>query len=383
VIVNGIVLAEDGRKMSKRLQNYPDPMDVAEAYSVDALRYYLLSSPVLAGENLNFSEDGVKDVFRKISMLVWNVYKFFAMYQNTKNPNKERPSSPHILDKWILARLDELTAEVTKHMEAYHLPKAVRPFEKFISDLSTWYLRRSRDRFKSEDAVDKHAALSITGYVLEELAKLMAPFMPFLAEELWQGVSGLGYAEAERSVHLEDWPAARGADKKTLDDMSLVRQVVELGLAKRDEAGIKVRQPLASMTVRGVGSELEAGMWQLVKDEVNVKQIKPKAGYGKLEVELDIQLTPELKAEGVKRELVRFINALRKQAGLTIEDRASVYWQSDSQEVVKAIESYGRDIRLDTLSDHIKPGQAPSRPEAEKEVKVDGENVTLQIIKSD
>jgi isoleucyl-tRNA synthetase len=377
------VLAEDGRKMSKRLQNYPDPMDVAEAYSVDALRYYLLSSPVLAGENLNFSEDGVKDVFRKISMLVWNVYKFFAMYQNTKNPNKERPSSPHILDKWILARLDELTAEVTKNMEAYHLPKAVRPFEKFISDLSTWYLRRSRDRFKSEEAVDKHAALSITGYVLQELAKLTAPFMPFLAEELWQKVTGLDYAQPDRSVHLEEWPTARDSDKKTLDDMSLIRQVVELGLAKRDEAGIKVRQPLASMTVRGVGSELEDGMWQLVKDEVNVKQIKPEAGYGKLEVELDIQLTPELKAEGVKRELVRFINALRKQAGLTIEDRASVYWQSDSQEVVKAIESYGRDIRLDTLSDHIKPGQAPSRPEAEKEVKVDGENVTLQIIKSD
>lgn len=383
VIANGIVLAEDGRKMSKRLNNYPDPMDVAKDYSVDALRHYLLSSPVLTGENLNFSEDGVKDVFRKTSMLVWNVYKFYAMYADGEKVADGKPQSENVLDKWIIARLDELIGEVTRNMDNYVLPKAVRPIEGFISDLSTWHLRRSRDRFKSEDAVDKRAALNVTGYALGELAKVMAPFTPFIAEELWQRVSGYDFADQEKSVHLEAWPEpAGGPDQEVLDNMDRIRRVVEMGLAKRDEAGIKVRQPLGTLTVRGDKLALEDGYWQLVKDEVNVKEVKTAEGNGALEVELDTQMTDELRQEGIKRELVRFINALRKNAGLTINDRIKVYWQSGSDEIRTAINQYKQDILTDTLADDMEEGDAGGEAQAQKEVKVNSYAVTLQVRKT-
>jgi len=379
VIVNGIVLAEDGRKMSKRLKNYPDPMDVAENYSVDALRYYLLSSPVLVGENLNFSEDGVKEVLRKTSMLVFNVYKFYAMYTESGEPPATEPQSDRILDRWILARLHELKAEVNSGMENYQLPKATRPIEQFISDLSTWYLRRSRERFKSEDESDKRAALDVTGYVLLELAKVMAPFMPFLAEDLWQKITGHNYGDPDRSVHLEAWPEAGQADRQVLDRMSEVRRIVELGLAKRDEAGIKVRQPLQSLTASGVSQDLEDSFWQLVRDEVNVKEARTESGRGELAVELDTELTPELRQEGIKRELVRFVNALRKNAGLTINDRINIFWQSEAGEIKQAADAFADEIKSDTLADSLQAGPAQDKVSAQKQVKVNGHPVTLEV----
>ena len=379
VIVNGIVLAEDGQKMSKRLNNYPDPSDLFEQYSVDALRYYLLSSPVLIAENLNFSEQGVLETLRKVEMLLWNVYKFYAMYAGDKE-QISKPDSDNILDKWILSKLFKLIQEVEKQMDAYTIPKAVRPIGDFINDLSTWYIRRSRDRFKGSDEKDKEAALKTTAFVLSELCKTMSPFMPFLAEQVWQKVNNINFDEENRSVHLETWPELGDTDEEILNKMEEVGKLVELGLAKRDEHSIKVRQPLAKMEAENVGIELGKDYLELIKDEVNVKEVIVSKGSDNTSVKLDTELTAELKAEGIKREVVRFINALRKQAGMTINDEAIVYWVSDDSELSNIIEDQKEYIMKDTLTS-VMNQEKKEDVEKTKEVKVNGISLYLGISK--
>lgn len=390
VIVNGTVLAEDGKKMSKKLQNYPDPNIVMETYGADALRYYLLSSSVMLAENFNFSEDGVKEALRKNNMILWNVYKFYELYEKDlkTDPVESReagisqseiiPQGKNILDKWILSRLNQLIKVVTEEMDAYNLPKSVRPIEDFINDLSTWYLRRSRDRFKSDDEVDKQAALATTKYVLIELSKVMAPFMSFLAETIWQKVSGNNFENAEKSVHLESWSEAGDVNEKLIKEMQDVMKVVELGLAARDEAGIKVRQPLSELKI--MNYELGKDYEELVKDELNVKSIKSKKGEKNIEVELDTAISEELKLEGTKREIVRFVNALRKNAELSIEDRADLYWETSSEEVKKAFNVFENEIKKETLCESISEGVLENL-EYTKDVKVNGEEVKIGIIK--
>jgi isoleucyl-tRNA synthetase len=381
VIVNGIVLAEDGKKMAKKLNNYPDPMFVFDQYGADALRYYLLTSPVMLAENLNFSEKGVEEALRKVEMILWNVYKFYEMYANLRQTTPDNAISENVLDKWITARLNELIKEVTESMDNYNLPKATRPIGDFINNLSTWYLRRSRDRFKGDNDEDKSAALSAMKYVLIELAKVMAPFMPFIAEQLWQRVAGFNFEDENKSVHLEKFPDSRRqtADSRILEEMEVVRKIVELGLAKRDEAGIKVRQPLNKFSIFNFQfsiSEYE----DLIKDELNIKDIKIEKDKGELRVELDTEITPELKQEGIKRELVRFINGLRKEAGMTIKDRAVIYWQSESKEIKQAIEKYKNEIIKDTLASEMNEGESDNI-DLSKEVKVNEAAVWLGVKK--
>lgn len=248
VIVNGIVLAEDGKKMSKRLKNYPDVNFIFNRYGADAMRFYLLSSHVMLAENLNFSENGVKDVLRNVCMTLWNVYKFYEMFATDQTSSHS--NSTNILDQWIIARLNELIKEATENMNGYNLPKATRPIADFINDFSTWYLRRSRDRFKGDDEADKQNALATTKFIFTELAKVMAPFTPFIAEQIWQKVTGYNFTDENKSVHLEAWPSfAEASDGKPtiIEEMETVRKIVELGLAERDKAGIKVRQPLTAL----------------------------------------------------------------------------------------------------------------------------------------
>ncbi|MDP3043196.1 MAG: class I tRNA ligase family protein, partial [bacterium] len=388
VIVNGIVLAEDGKKMAKKLNNYPDPMFVFDQYGADALRYYLLTSPVMLAENLNFSEKGVEEALRKVGMILWNVYKFYEMYA-------ESPLTPlakggevgsSALDKWINARLKQLIKEVTENMDNYNLPKATRPIGEFINDLSTWYLRRSRDRFKSDNKEDKNAALSAMRFVLTELAKVMAPFMPFIAEQLWQRVSGFNFKDENKSVHLESWPsfakATEGKPDDILENMEVVRKIVELGLAKRDEAGIKVRQPIASLKIKNQKSKIKNNeeYIKLIKDELNVKEVEFVEEGGKLQIELDTEITPELKQEGIKRELVRFINGLRKEAGMTIKDRAVIYWQTENKEIKQAIEKYKDEIIKDTLASEMNEGESDNI-DLSKKVKVNEMAVWLGVKK--
>lgn len=381
VIVNGIVLAEDGKKMAKRLKNYPDVSFIFEQYGADAMRYYLLSSPVMLAENLNFTAKGVNDVLRNVIMTLWNVYNFYAMYATAPDVESLQSESENVLDKWILARLNQLTTEVTENMDNYNLPKASRPIAEFVNDLSTWYLRRSRDRFKGDDAQDKEQALATTRYVLLELSKLMAPFMPFMAEQIWQKVTGNDFTDENKSVHLENWPVLddrrQTTDDSVIQEMEMVRKIVEMGLAERDKAGIKVRQPLLQLKIKNY--ELRIEYSELLKDELNVKAVVAEKGDGNLEVEIDTNITDDLKLEGLKRDIVRQVNALRKNAGLTINDRIVLSWQSDSRMIKDVFTRFGSDIKKETLADSVTEGVL-SGSEPEK-ISLNNEVVSLLIAK--
>ncbi len=399
VIVNGIVLAEDGKKMSKRLNNYPDPMLVMEKYGSDALRAYLAASPVMAAENLNFSEKGVQESLRKNIMVLWNVYKFYEMFAADlkTEANEINKKSVNVLDQWILAKLNNLIKEIAESLEAYNLPKAVRPITEFVDELSTWYLRRSRDRFKSDDEADKQQALLTTKYVLTELAKLMAPFMPFIAETLWQKVSGNDFKNENKSVHLENWPDAKAnhqsffshlfhphsaeANLVVLDKMALARRIVELGLARRDEAGIKIRQMLGSLAVKSKLS-LDPEFIALVVDELNIQTLKfISAEDDNISVELDTNITPELKQEGLKRELIRLVNGLRKDADLTLTDTVIISVYGASDEIKQVIAEKGESLKKETLSQDIRLLNEPLAAAISKEVKIDDLKLTLCLEK--
>lgn len=323
VIVNGIVLAEDGKKMSKRLQNYPDPMEIIEKYGADALRLYLLSSPVMQAENLSFSEDGVDEIAKKNIGRLSNVLAFYKLY---KNGTERAHTSTHILDRWILVRLNTLLKSTTEGYEQYELDTATRPLALFIDDLSVWYIRRSRDRFK-EDTDDKRNALATLRYVLHMLSIIMAPAIPFLAEEVFQCVREEGDPE---SVHLTDWPETKDfsdasgtmtADKniEIVSAMAQVRSIASEALQLRQKAGIKVRQPLALLSILSL---LSLELQQILAEEVNVKKVI----LGK-ELSLDTVLTPELIKEGDDRDLARAVAEARKIEGLSPKEKVRTEFQ--------------------------------------------------------
>ncbi len=321
VIVNGLVLASDGQKMSKRLRNYPDPMEVVEKYGADALRYYLLSSSVVRAEDLRFQEKGVDEVSKKLLLRLDNVRSFYDLYAGARQklPEKgEMNTTPtpfsgtftapkNILDRWILARLGELVRDTTLGYERYELDTATRPLGGFIDDLSTWYLRRSRERFK-DNGEDKKQALATLRHVLITVAEVMAPVMPFFADDLYRRMGG------GESVHLADWPSAMPIDTQLLSDMTRARALVSIGLELREKAGIKVRQPLG---VFETSSTLTVPLRAIVADELNVKEVKINLTGEKL----DTTLTAELKEEGALRDWVRAIQSWRKEQNLSMADR--------------------------------------------------------------
>ncbi len=328
VVVNGTVLAENGAKMSKRLKNYPDPMEVVDKYGADALRFYLLSSPVVRGEDMRFSERGVDEVSKKVFNRLDNVLQFYLLYAssqpttppaNRRAGNYQLPTTPSVLDQWIVARLNQLIAEVTTSLEAYELDKASRPIGEFVDDLSTWYLRRSRERIKGDALEEKEAALQTLRFVFVELSKVMAPFAPFFAEYLFQSLHATrSTLNAPTSVHLENWPVVSSKFKvqssKVLEEMEEVRKIVSLGLEARAKAGVKVRQPLQKLKVKSEKLKVTGELRNLIQEEVNVKEVVVGATL-QAEVELDTTLTPELKDEGQFRELMRFVQEMRKTKG--------------------------------------------------------------------
>ncbi len=392
VIANGIVLAEDGQKMSKRLKNYPDPNDVINRYGADALRYYLLTSPVMKADTLCFSEKGVEEMFKKLIMILWNVFSFYEMYAGKENPpippfSKGGPrwiSPDHILDRWIIAKLHLLIKTVTEQMDAYDLVLAHRPILEFVDFLSTWYLRRSRERFKSENKEEKTTALQTLSYVLLGLSKIMAPGTPFIAEKIYQELGG-----PLESVHLENWPEfdEKLIDQNLINEMTTAQKVVEIVHAIRAEQKIKVRQPLADLEI--YGAKISPEIFQIILDEVNVKnghlvdELKEEENYviktdGTLGVRLNIGLTEELKKEGVLREIIRTINALRKEAKLTISDRITIYYETSLPFVLSILEEFKEKIKKATLSEEIKKGKM--KVEHQKELDING-GVWFGIIK--
>ncbi|MEK7568829.1 MAG: class I tRNA ligase family protein [Patescibacteria group bacterium] len=323
VIVNGMVLAEDGQKMSKRLKNYPETGDVLNKYGADAVRYYLLSSPIVHAEDLAFSERGVDEVVKKFIMRLTNVLSFYELYsgaeQTTNNERRTTGGTTNPLDQWILSRLKEVTCEVTTALDAYELDRAVKPLALFVDDLSTWYLRRSRDRFKSDAVQDRAQAIATTRIVLLEFSKLIAPVMPFLADHIYGRVGG-----EKESVHLERWTqmsATMCEDHETavLHAMAEVRRIVSLALEARAKAGIKVRQPLQKLKVKSVKLKVGKELSEILADEINVKEIVFDGNIID-DIELDTNITPELKSEGQFRELSRAVQELRKKTGLTPSD---------------------------------------------------------------
>ncbi len=305
VIVNGVVLAEDGKKMSKKLQNYPDPMLVMSKYGADAMRYYMISSPIVKAEDLNFAEAGVDEVHKKIVGKLVNVLSFYDMY---KRDSLEK-GKPTVLDQWIVSRLEELKHTVTQSLDVYELDRASRPIFDFVDDLSVWYVRRSRERFKSDDTSVSSTALWYTAYVLKELSKIVAPFMPFIAEHIFQSVKTTG---DEESVHLTRWPEAGEINEKLLSDMQKVRETVTRVLELRSKANIKVRQPLASLVVK---EDISAELRTIIAEEVNVKEVASDPNMTG-DIELDTTLTPDLIEEGIARDLIRAIQDARKKENL-------------------------------------------------------------------
>lgn len=358
VITTGTLAGNDGRKMSKSLGNYTDPNELMDKFSADSLRFLLLSSPLLKGEDFSLQDKDVGDVARKLSM-VWNMYDFFTMYAEVDGwefdaskpftTNPDDVSNP--LDKWIISRVHQLNQHITEHMDDYNLPEAMSDILPLLDDASNWYVRRSRRRFwKSEDDGDKAEAYRTLHYVLLKLSVVLAPFTPFLAEELYQKLGG-----GAASVHLLDWPTNYTVDQKVLDEMQQARSVINDILSIRAKQGIKTRQPLGYAKVETV-HDFRPEIREMVIDEVNIKQIEfvcNPALQGQREntkIGVELNITPELKREGYMREVIRHVQAARKSAELNVDDRIKLQLDTDDTELSKALVEHHDIIYAETLA---------------------------------
>jgi len=382
VITTGTIAGNDGRKMSKSYGNYTDPNELMDKFSADALRFLLLQSPLLNGEDFALQDKDVQDVQRKLAM-IWNMYDFFTMYaavdgwewQGSVDDPSASLTNP--LDKWVLSRLHQLQAHVTEKMDAYDIPGALEPVLAFVDDASNWYVRRSRRRFwKSDNDGDKNDAYTTLHYVLTRLSMVLAPFVPFLAEELYQKLTG------GESVHLLDWPKLGAIDQTVLDDMARTRQIIEAGLARRmakseTEQQVKVRQPLSKLTYPG--QQLPDALQVIVADETNVKDVMndPKVA----EVVVDKTITLELKREGLMRELVRQVQTARKAAGLNIDDRIVLSVVSAEQEVLQALKEHAEIIKAETLATSLNENEVVTASYSE-DLTVDGYPVEISLAKA-
>ena len=341
VMTTGTILAEDGSKMSKSKKNYADPMDTIAQYGADSLRFYLLTSPVINGEDLNFSEKGVTEVSRKLSVILWNVHSFYRMYAtgfvSEAISSGQVPAVEHALDRWVLSRLASTHKIVTESLDVYNTPVAGRAIQDFITELSTWYTRRSRDRIKEGDAGSQQA-LDTLGFVLVETSKLLAPFMPFLAEHFYKDLTG------KLSVHLDKWSNVRENDPTLESSMANLQTIVEMALRIRKENNLKVRQPLAELQyVSQTGTELEESMEQIIAEELNVKRVTKTSELISRnnwvsvndQVSLDFELTPELQKEGLARELERQVQDLRKKSGLKIGEIVDLYYTTQDSDLAE------------------------------------------------
>ncbi len=376
VITTGVVAGNDGRKMSKSLGNYTDPNVLMDQYSADSLRFLLLSSPLLNGEDFALLDKDVSDVARKLAM-VWNMYDFFTTYASVDGWEYNGGAVPEIdlaalqnpLDRWIVSRVHELSAHIEEFMNGYNIPDALSAVMPFLDDASNWYVRRSRRRFwKSEDDTDKNQAYQTIHYVLVRLSMVLAPFVPFLADELYQKLTG------GESVHLLDWPHDNPVDDKVLADMArtrnLINQCLALRMRKNDTTGevqVKIRQPLAFASYSG--KRLDLYYEQIMRDELNVKRINwiedlrdytsdACAVPVKIDdpdsrqawVEISKELTPELKREGLSREVIRVVQKARKDAGLNVDDRITLNVTTKDSELAQALAEWQAAIQKETLA---------------------------------
>lgn len=404
VIVTGIINAADGQKLSKRLKNYPPTDDVFDIEGADAWRLYLLSSTQATetADYMRFDRSGLTDLSRNVLGTLNNSVKFFKTYSQLDEwaapKTLEEPSPANLLDQWILARTAQTIALSTKSADAYKIAHAILPVFDLVDDMSNWYIRRSRKRFwKSENDDDKTQAYNTLNYVLLRISQLLAPWAPFIADDTWrQLVQG---TDMPNSVHLSNWPSVKEPDTaslKLLDDMIKIREAVNQGLALRAEAKIKVRQPLSLLKVYGL-SDLDLQLSEVIKEEVNIKEVKliPKSPDIKanqsfkevidnakgtwplldIKVELNTEVTQELKAEGVARDLVRFVQNARKNAGFNVEDRIKLKIESENAEITEAATKFKATIHAETLATGDLGGEA----EHTEVVKLDGAEISISV----
>ena len=440
VITTGVVAGNDGRKMSKSLGNFTDPNELMDKFSADSLRFLLLSSPLLNGEDFALHDKDVGDVARKLAM-IWNMYDFFTMYAEvdgwefdgtlvdplsgkpvyTSLPSTETASAhreyrssttgdtaelaalkqssylPDVddlnsraradvsedeatigavtnpLDIWIISRLHELVAEVEKQMDAYNIPDALSPILPFLDDASNWYVRRSRRRFwKSEDDGDKSDAYRTLHYVLVRLSYLLAPFTPFLAEELYHNLTG-----DNESIHLKDWLPAGEVNEQIIAEMKAVRDVINDGLSQRASQGVKVRQPLLKLSMNQTDYQQLKPYEDVICEELNIKFLE-ELGETPDKPILDDTITPELKREGLMREVIRHVQSARKKAGLQVDDRIMLHLATNDEQLRQALTEYADTIASETLATMQQSGDVLYQTTAT----VDGAELQISLAKA-
>jgi isoleucyl-tRNA synthetase len=419
-VVHGILQGDDGRKLSKSLRNYPDVQVVFDEYGADAMRWALLSSPVLRGGDAIVADSAFREAVRQGLNPLWNAYYFFTLYANAESATARwRTDSAHALDRYVLAKLYDTVAATTDLLDSYDIAGAYAEVRSFLDVLTNWYVRRSRERFWSgeQDAFD-------TLYtVLEVLCRVGAPLLPLVTEEVWRGLTG------ERSVHLTDWPQASDlpADPDLVAAMDSVRSVCSAALALRKAEQLRVRLPLASLTVAAPDAQSLAPYVELIRSEVNVKDVVldtdvdahcrrtlsvvprtlgPRLGKdvqrviravrdgdwsvssdgvvaggvplrdGEYELRLqpadaessatlpgsvgvivlDTRVTPELAAEGVARDVVRVVQQARRDAGLAVSDRIGLVLAASSEELRAAVETHRDLVMGETLATELEFG---------------------------
>ncbi|MDZ4230386.1 MAG: isoleucine--tRNA ligase, partial [Dehalococcoidales bacterium] len=403
VICLGLVLDARGEKMSKTRGNVVEPWAVIDKYGADALRWYFFTA-VQAGNVYRFAEDMVKEVTRRFLLTLWNVYSFFVTYANIDRftPGaEEAASNPPELDRWIISELNQLISDVDLALDNYNPTDAGRKIENFVDVLSNWYVRRSRRRFwKSENDADKLAAYNTLYRCLVTLSELLAPITPFLAEELYQNLVRSVSPEAPLSVHLTDFPVAEDGlvDRQLMDDMQFAMKVSSLGRAARSKAGIKVRQPVATNYV-GASAEWQKKALERIKplvlEELNAKELKWDSvekvmaldgnGYAVVSEAANVSaistdLSDELKAEGVAREIVHRLQTMRRSAGFDIADHITTYYRGNDY-IRRVLEDFADYIKQETLSRELVDG-VPQGVFTEN-YKLDGNEVALGVKRLD
>ena len=361
VVANGLLLDETGKKLSKRLRNYPEMDHIFNNYGADSLRFFLLSSTKI-GEDYRFSEDRVKETNRKVISTLWHSHSFFDTYANEEDLKGEVEIN-HILNRWIISKVNRANKNLIEYMDDYKLTEASREVEVLIDDLSNWYIRRSRRKLQKPQTEEEKKEFTQTfHFALTSIVKMLAPYAPFVSDYLYRELTG------EKSVHLANFP---NPDEKLMDDelereMKLVRKIAQEGLAERSRNELKVRQPLAKMTIT---EEISKESKEVLMDEVNVKKIIVGD-----EFKLDTDLTPELKEEGASREIVRRTQHLRKKADLHPDQKINLFYEGDFDDIFQKRADY---FKKETSSVEI----SDSIDEAEwtKSVKVNGEDLKLGI----
>ena len=380
VIVNGMALAPDGTKMSKSKRNYTEVNIVLDQMGADSLRLYFLSSPIVHGEEVIFSDKFLKEITGTVLLPYWNSVKYFLNYKeqyNWKYTDSYKPEN--IMDRWIVSVLNKTVKDVTENMDEYRLQKATKAIFELIDVLSKWYIRRSRDRFVSGDI----QALNTLHFVLMEISKLMAPFAPFISESVFLTLSD----ENKESVHLEDYPVFNKEylDEKLINEMDTVRNICSMGLNIRDESRLKVRQPLSKAYVPISDKE----MLNIVKGELNVKEVEyskvevkgkdiKSQSNGNIFVSLDTHISEELKEEGLLNEVLRGLQVIRKESGCEVGEYVSIKYVTQSKELEELLRKYSEEIKKGIL---IKEMESVDTVKSELKVKVGDAQILVEILK--